>query len=134
MSVSILAVDDEVDVADLFRQHFRHEVRQGQYVLHFACSAEDALDKLAGGIELPLIVILSNINMPGMDELSLLREIKERRPDLPVIMVTAYGDEERRRKASEYGAAEFITKPVDFNFLKAQLRRLSLRPVREELR
>ena len=134
MSVSVLTVDDETDVADLFRQHFRHEVRQGQYVLHFACSAEDALDKLAGGIEPPLIVILSDINMPGMDELSLLREIKGRRPDLPVIMVTTYGDDERRRRASEYGAAEFMTKPLDFNFLKAQLRRLSLRPVREELR
>jgi len=134
LSVSVLTVDDETDVADLFRQHFRHEVRQGQYVLHFACSAEDALDKLAGGIQPPLIVILSDINMPGMDELSLLREIKGRRPDLPVIMVTTYGDDERRRRASEYGAAEFMTKPLDFNFLKAQLRRLSLRPVREELR
>ena len=134
MSVSVLTVDDETDVADLFRQHFRHEVRQGQYVLHFACSAEDALDKLAGGIEPPLIVILSDINMPGMDELSLLREIEERWPELPVIMVTTYGDDERRRRASEYGAAEFMTKPLDFNFLKAQLRRLSLRPVREELR
>ena len=123
MSVSILAVDDELDVADLFRQHFRREVRQGQYVLHFACSGEDALGKLARGIEPQLIVILSDINMPGMDGLTLLREIKERRPDLPVIMVTAYGDEERRL---EHGAAEFITKPVDFDFLKAQLSRLSL--------
>jgi len=126
MSVSILAVDDETDVADLFRQHFRREVRQGQYVLHFACSGEDALDKLARGIEPQLIVILSDINMPGMDGLSLLREVKEKRPDLPVIMVTAYGDEERRRRASEFGAADFITKPVDFDFLKAQLRRLSI--------
>ena len=121
MSVSILAVDDEIDVADLFRQHFRREVRQGLYVLHFACSGEDALDKLGRGIEPQLIVILSDINMPGMDGLALLREIKERRPDLPVIMVTAYGDEERRRRASEYGAADFITKPVDFNSLKARL-------------
>ena len=128
MSVSILAVDDETDVADLFRQHFRREVRQGQYVLHFACSGEDALDKLARGIEPQLIVILSDINMPGMDVITLLREIKERRPDLPVMMVTAYGDEERRRRASEYGAAEFITKPVDFDFLKAQLRTLSVPP------
>ena len=130
MSVSILAVDDETDVADLFRQHFRREVRQGQYVLHFACSGEDALDKLARGIEPQLIVILSDINMPGMDVITLLREIKERRPDLPVMMVTAYGDEERRRRASEYGAAEFITKPVDFDFLKAQLRTLSVPPTR----
>jgi len=130
VSVSILAVDDETDVADLFRQHFRREVRQGQYVLHFACSGEDALDKLARGIEPQLIVILSDINMPGMDGITLLREIKERRPDLPVMMVTAYGDEERRRRASEYGAAEFITKPVDFDFLKAQLRTLSVPPTR----
>jgi CheY-like chemotaxis protein len=126
MSVSILAVDDELDVADLFRQHFRREVRQGDYVLHFAGSGEEALDKLARGIEPHLIVILSDINMPGMDGLALLQEVKERRPDLPVIMVTAYGDDERRRRAREYGAAEFITKPVDFDFLKAQLRQLSL--------
>ena len=126
MSVSVLTVDDETDVADLFRQHFRHEVRQGDYVLHFACSAADALDKLAAGIQPPLIVILSDINMPGMDGLALLREIKERRPDLPVIMVTAYGDDERRRRAREWGAAEFITKPVNFDFLKAQLRQLSV--------
>ena len=128
MTVSILAVDDETDVADLFRQHFRREVRQGDYVLHFACSGEDALKKLTGGIEPQLIVILSDINMPGMDGLALLREIRERRPDLPVIMVTAYGDDERRRQASEYGAADFITKPVDFDFLKAELRRLSMPP------
>ena len=130
MSVSILAVDDETDVADLFCQHFRHEVRQGQYVLHFACSAEDALDKLAAGIQPPLIVILSNINMPGMDELSLLREIKKRRPDLPVIIVTTYGDDERRRRASEYGAAAFMTKPIDFEFLKALVCQLPAPPAR----
>jgi DNA-binding NtrC family response regulator len=80
---------------------------------------------LANGVRPELIVILSDINMPGMDGLTLLREIKARRPDLPVVMVIAYGDEERRRLASEYGAAEFITKPVDFDFLKTQLRDLS---------
>ena len=126
MSVSILTVDDETDVAELFRQHFRRELRQGLYVLHFACSAEEALDQLNGGIQPPLIVILSDINMPGMDGLALLREIKERRPDLPVIMVTAYADDDRRRRASQYGAADFITKPVNFDFLKAQLRQLSV--------
>jgi len=123
MSVSILVVDDEPDVADLFRQRFRREVRQGTYVLHFAVSGEEALDELADGIEPPLIVILSDINMPGMDGLALLHEIRTRRPDLPVIMVTAYGDDERRR-ATEYGAAEFLTKPVDFDSLKARLRQL----------
>jgi CheY-like chemotaxis protein len=124
MSVSILVVDDEPDVAELFRQRFRREARQGTYVMHFAGSGEAALEKLADGIEPTLIVILSDINMPGMDGLALLREIKQRRPDLPVMMVTAYGDDERRRRASELGAFEFITKPVDFDKLKAQLREL----------
>ncbi len=92
--------------------------------MHFANSGEEALEKLVGGIEPRLIVILSDINMPGMDGLTLLREIKARRPDLPVMMVTAYGDDERRRLAGEYGAAEFVTKPVDFDLLKTQLREL----------
>src|SRR5215471_9497462 len=124
MNVSILIVDDEADVADLFRQRFRREARDGTYVLHFAYSGEEALEKLDGEIKPQLIVILSDINMPGMDGLALLREIKTRRPELPVMMVTAYGDDERRRLAGEFGAAEFITKPVDFDLLKAQLRQL----------
>jgi CheY-like chemotaxis protein len=122
MSVSILVVDDEADVAELFRQRFRRETRQGDYVMHFAISGEEALERLAGEIEPQLIVILSDINMPGMDGLELLGEIKQRFPDLPVMMVTAYGDDERRRRASELGAAEFLTKPVDFDQLKARLR------------
>ena len=124
MSVSILVVDDEADVEDLFRQQFRREVRQGRYVIHFAQSAEQALEKLNTGVEPELIVVFSDINMPGMDGLGLLREVKERRADLPVIMVTAYGDDERRRKAAEFGASEFVTKPVDFNLLKQQLQQL----------
>ena len=128
MSFSILVVDDEPDVAELFRQRFRREMRQGTYVLHFAQSGEEALACLAGEIEPQLIVILSDINMPGMDGLSLLREIKGRRPELPVMMVTAYGDDERRRLANEYGAAEFINKPVDFDLLKKQLQSLPERP------
>jgi CheY-like chemotaxis protein len=129
MTVSILIVDDETDVADLFRQRFRRETREGTYVLHFAFSGEEALDKLADEIEPQLIVILSDINMPGMDGLALLREIKARWPLLPVMMVTAYGDDERRRRAGEYGAAEFLTKPVDFDFLKEQLRQLPSGPM-----
>jgi CheY-like chemotaxis protein len=124
VSVSILIVDDEPDVAELFRQRFRREARQGIYVMHFAGSGEEALAMLAGQIEPQLIVILSDINMPGMDGLTLLREIKKQWPSLPVMMVTAYGDDERRRRASENGAAEFITKPVDFDQLKKQLQRL----------
>ena len=125
MSVSILVVDDEPDVAELFRQRFRRETRQGTYVVHFANSGEQALSKLSGGIEPALIVLLSDINMPGMDGLQLLAEIKKGWPDLPVMMVTAYGDDERRRRAAEHGAMEFISKPVDFDHLKAQLRALS---------
>jgi CheY-like chemotaxis protein len=124
MTVSILVVDDEPHVADLFRQRFRREAREGTYVMHFAGSGEMALEKLCDGIEPTLIVILSDINMPGMDGLELLREIKQQRPDLPVMMVTAYGDEERRRRASDFGAFEFLTKPVDFDRLKEQLRQL----------
>jgi CheY-like chemotaxis protein len=125
MTVSILIVDDEPDVAELFRQHFRREVRQGLYVLHFAYSAEEALQMLADGIRPQLIVILSDINMPGMDGLTLLEHVKLRFPDLPVMMVTAYGDDERRRRASQLGASEFLAKPVDFDHLKGQLAQLS---------
>ena len=125
MSVSILVVDDEPDAAILFRQRFRREARQGTYVMHFAHSGAQALELLAREFQPQLIVILSDINMPGMDGLQLLGEIKQRHPDLPVMMVTAYGDDERRRRASELGASEFITKPVDFDQLKVQLRQLT---------
>jgi len=124
VSVSILVVDDEPDVADLFRQRFRRETRQGTYVMHFAASGEEALDRLAEEMQPALVAVLSDINMPGMDGLELLGAIKQRRPDLPVMMVTAYGDDERRRRARELGAFEFISKPVDFGHLKEQLRRL----------
>ena len=124
MSVSILVVDDEPDVAEMFRQRFRREARNGTYVMHFANSGDAALQLLDEAIEPDLLAILSDINMPGMDGLQLLEEIKQRFPDLPVMMVTAYGDHGRRRRASELGAAEFITKPVDFAQLKERLRQL----------
>jgi len=124
VSVSILVVDDEPDVGELFRQRFRRETREGNYVIHFAESAAEALDSLAEGVRPPLIVILSDINMPGMDGLALLRSIKMTWPDIPVMMVTAYGDAERRRQAQEFGAAEFITKPIDFAHLKERLSQL----------
>ena len=93
-------------------------------MLHFAASGEGALQQLGNGIEPELMVMLSDINMPGMDGLTLLDEVRMRFPDLPVMMVTAYGDDERRRRASELGASEFLTKPVDFDWLKEQLRQL----------
>ncbi len=124
MTVSILVVDDESDVVDLFRQRFRRELRDGAYALHFADSGESALKQLRTGIRPKLILILSDINMPGMNGLELLREVKRDWPDLPVVMVTAYGDDERRRQAAEGGAAEFLTKPLDFELLKQRLRTL----------
>jgi CheY-like chemotaxis protein len=133
MSVSILVVDDEPDVADLFRQRFRREARQGTYVMHFAASGAEALDRLAEQIQPTLVAVLSDIKMPGMDGLESLGEIKQRRPDLPVMMVTAYGDDDRRRRARELGAFEFITKPVDFDQLKEQLRQFAIRGGMKEL-
>jgi CheY-like chemotaxis protein len=125
MSVSILVVDDEPDVAEMFRQRFRREARNGTYVMHFANSGDAALNLLTEGIEPTLIVILSDINMPEMDGLDLLAEIKQRWSDLPVMMVTAYGDDQRRRRAGELGASEFLTKPVDFDLLKVRLAQLT---------
>ena len=124
MTYSILVVDDEPDVAEMFRQRFRREARNGTYVMHFANSGGTALNLLTNGIEPTLIVILSDINMPEMDGLDLLAEIKQRWSDLPVMMVTAYGDDQRRSLASELGAFEFLTKPVDFDLLKARLAQL----------
>lgn len=125
MGVSILVVDDEPDVGELFRQCFRRETRDGTYVIHFATSGAKALDSLRAGVRPRLIVILSDINMPEMDGLTLLGEVKKTWPDIPVMMVTAYGDEERRRKARDLGAAEFLPKPVDFGFLKERLQQLA---------
>jgi CheY-like chemotaxis protein len=113
MTFSIPVVDDEPDIGEMFRQRFRREVRQGTYVLHFAVSGEEALEMLAGGVRPELIVILSDINVPGMDGLTLLRETKARHPELPVMMVTAL---------------LFLSKPVDFDFLKQQLRQLPTAP------
>jgi CheY-like chemotaxis protein len=126
MRISVLIVDDEPDVADLFRQSFRREVRQGLYVLHFAASGEEGLRRL-NELGSELIVILSDINMPGMDGLTLLGEVKRRRPELPVLMVTAYGDDQRMQRAMELGAAAFFQKPVDFDQLKQRLAELSVR-------
>ena len=124
MIVRVLVVDDEPDVEALFRQQFRREVRQGHYLLDFALSGEAALNKLDDISGQQIILLVSDINMPGMSGLELIPEVKSRRPDLPVFMISAYGDESRVKMALERGASKFITKPVDFPQLKRDVSRV----------
>ena len=121
MNFSVLVVDDEPDMVKLFRRRFRRELRKGEYVMHFALSGEEALALLKKEIEPKLMLILSDINMPGMSGLELLERAKEIHPELPVIMITAYGDQERRSRAFEIGATDFLAKPIDFDALKSTI-------------
>ena len=121
MSVLVLVVDDEPDVEALFRQQFRRDLRTQRFVMDFAISAADALGIIADTIEQPLILILSDINMPGMTGLEMLPKVKEIRPDVPVIMITAYGDADTKRKAIEGGAEGLLTKPIDFTLLREEI-------------
>ena len=121
MSVLVLVVDDEPDVEALFRQQFRRDLRTQRFVMDFAISAADALGLIADTIEQPLILILSDINMPGMTGLEMLPKVKEIRPDVPVIMITAYGDADTKRKAIEGGAEGLLTKPIDFTLLREEI-------------
>ncbi len=127
MSVSILVVDDEPDVVDLFKRRFRRELKRGDYAMYFANSGEDALRQLRDGIEPEVMLILSDINMPGMSGFELLKEVKGLWPGLPVAMITAYGDDESRRRATEAGATDFLTKPLNFDDLKSRLSELIAR-------
>lgn len=110
MSLLILVVDDEPDVEALFRQQFRRDLRAGRFEMEFARSAAEALR-----------LILADINMPGMSGLELLPPAKAARPDVPVIMITAYGDAETKRKALEGGAEALLTKPIDFTALRSEI-------------
>ncbi len=121
MSLLILVVDDEPDVETLFRQQFRRELRAGRFKMEFAQSAVSALERIAEAESASLILILSDINMPGMSGLELLPQAKAARPDVPVIMITAYGDPETRRKALENGAEALLTKPIDFAELRGEI-------------
>ena len=118
MTIRVLVVDDEPDVETMFRQQFRREVRQGLYTMDFALSGKQALEKLEGTEGEQIILVVSDINMPGMTGLQLLPILKERRPELPVFMISAYDDKRTIEDALSHGATKFMPKPVDFAQLK----------------
>ncbi len=121
MNPLVLVVDDEPDVEALFRQQFRRDLRAGRFTIEFAQSASAALQRIVDAAGVSLILILSDINMPGMSGLELLPKAKVLRPDVPVIMITAYGDAETKRKALEGGAEALLTKPIDFMVLRDEI-------------
>ena len=121
MSVLVLVVDDEPDIEALFRQQFRRDLRAQRFTMDFAGSGADALARVASSNGQSLILILSDINMPGMTGLEMLPKVKEMRPDVPVIMITAYGDADTKRKALERGASGLLTKPIDFAVLREEI-------------
>jgi CheY-like chemotaxis protein len=121
VSLLVLVVDDEADVEALFRQQFRREIRAQRFEMLFALSAPEALQKIRDSSGASLILILSDINMPGMSGLELLPKAKALRPDVPIIMITAYGDAETRRKALDSGAEALLTKPIDFDVLRREI-------------
>jgi CheY-like chemotaxis protein len=121
MSFLVLVVDDEPDVEILFRQQFRRDLRDHRFKMDFARSAAKALQRISDLAGESLILILSDINMPGMSGLELLPMAKAARPDVPVIMITAYGDDSTRRKAMEGGAEALLTKPIDFVALRTEI-------------
>ena len=128
MTLLILVVDDEPDVEVLFRQQFRRDLRAGRFTMKFALSGDTALEHIADAAGVSIILILSDINMPGMTGLELLPKAKAARPDVPVIMITAYGDAETKRKALESGAEALFTKPIDFEVCATKLIRGSNAP------
>jgi CheY-like chemotaxis protein len=121
MNLLILVVDDEPDVEARFRQHFRRDLRASRFTMEFVQSGPGALQRISEAAGVSLILILSDINMPGMSGLELLPKAKALRPDVPVIMITAYGDAETKRKALENGAEALLTKPIDFVTLRNEI-------------
>ncbi len=121
--MKVLVVDDEIDVQVLFEQRFRKEIKSGEMDLAFAFSGEEALEYM-NEHDHEAVLILSDINMPGMSGLELLKHIKEKfeKPPPIVMMITAYGDDENYNQAMKLGADDFLTKPVDFISLKEKLK------------
>jgi CheY-like chemotaxis protein len=121
MTTHILMVDDEPDAQELFRQNFRREIREETYAFDFALSGEAALEMLRGETPPRVVMVLSDINMPGMSGIELLAEIRKTWPQVSVFMITAYGDSSTEARSRELGAECFLTKPVDFSVLKQDL-------------
>jgi CheY-like chemotaxis protein len=121
VTLLVLVVDDELDVEVLFRQQFRRELREGRFTMEFAQSAATALQRITDAETASLILILSDINMPGMSGLELLPKARAARPDVPIIMITAYGDAETKRRALDGGAEALLTKPIDFGLLRSEI-------------
>ena len=121
MTLLVLVVDDEPDIEMLFRQQFRRALKSGRFTMDFAQSADTALARISDAATATLILILSDINMPGMSGLELLPRAKAARPDVPVIMITAYGDADTRRRALDGGAEALLTKPIDFAALRDEI-------------
>jgi len=122
--MKFLVVDDEQDVEMLFRQKFRKEIRSGLIELEFAFSGRDALNRIRNTQPPDVLYIFSDINMPGMSGLELLNIVKSQFPQIQVSMISAYGDDDNYRKAIDYGAKEFFTKPIDFASLKQEVQQM----------
>ena len=118
---NVLVVDDEEDVQWLFKQQFRKEIRSGFLHFHFAFSGEEALKFMQTGGGAHIVLVFSDINMPGMTGLELLKQLRQNYSDLPIHMITAYGDDENYRTAMNYGANGYLTKPIDFSTLKSTI-------------
>ncbi len=119
--MKIMVVDDEKDIKLLFEQRFRREIKSGKLAFLFAFSGEEACDYLKSNGSKDVNQILSDINMPGMNGLDLLKWIKSNYPELKVAMITAYGNEENYKQAIEYGCDDYLIKPIDFMVLKEKV-------------
>lgn len=123
----VLVVDDERDIQTLFEQHFRKEIRKGEFSFVFSFSGEEALTFI-NEHEQEAVLILSDINMPGMSGLELLKHIREKyaKPPPVVMIITAYGDKYNHSLAMQLGADDFLTKPLDFSSLREKLKAIIL--------
>ncbi len=121
MNLLVLVVDDEPDISELFRQQFRRDLRQGRFAMDFATSGPQALGLIAAAEGRDIILLLSDVNMPGMSGFDLLARARALRPDVPVVLITAYDDAATRARAKAGGAAELIAKPIDFALLRDEI-------------